>query len=533
MDRAGDQLVQHYSMCDSNGVRTRGWPHGIQWALLQRYGADSMYGAGLMSPNEAQSNTGTGSYVGYSESNSGTDIRMYHPTAVNVHPMPDELRVAWDSGLHTGNINHIHPKWMTLADRHMTVANVSGKFRFGENIGDESGNTGVFQYMADDQMYYIAGGGVLQDGDQIAGIASLATCDASSTPTTITPNTFTSDTEPQLIVKSDLNPVGWPATGGDNVAWRQWVGVFGTHDYPAGAESKFWFWRYYIGAVQIAWWATTALTSFKDTDRGLTGTQFDPTPMQYDVPNTYAGGSTNQLIFRETGASQPYPRAVFWGEYINTDMTAGWSLHQLYEVSGSKASDANQYLTELEASRIATWVASSTHRATELSQEPTGIFWLMHGINDAGASVSKASFKTSTQSIIDNVKAAWVLAGNDVSNLGFVICPGHVADVTKEGYLTQYRDAAAELASSNANTLALRMDALTDAAELAASGMPRWDSSGTDEDHMDENSSDSDNSYSILSLRGLVAIAAAIKNGSLFGRRRRRGIRRPHHHTRL
>lgn len=519
MDAQASQLVSHITLGDSNSVRSRGWPHGIQWALLQHYGADTMVGSGLFSFNERDSTSSTGYTVGYSEANSGTDIRVYHPTAVNKHPMPDALRAFWDSSLDPGwggaGINHIQPKWYTLANRTIPIGAVAdGPFQHGETITGSVSGEGTFDYISDGVMYFIHTAN-FTTGEVITGGTSGASATSSGTPSTITPMAFVNGQEPQLVVKSSSNLVGWPNSGGgDNVAWRIWYATFADTDFAVGGTPRLWFMRAFINTVQQKAWSTTALTSFKASDQGTAGTMLNPDPMQFDYPPDYATGGTT-LTFHEVGIGY-YPKALFWGEYVNTDKEAGFSLSQLYDVSGTSATDAHAYLVAMGDTRIGHWLASVGHRANELTQAPKAVVWINFGVNDAGDGDTKADYKTAILGIITRMKAAWVSAGWNASNLGFVLMPSHplATDTDEEALLVQYRAAAAEIAVSDPMVMSVDLAGITNTTELLALGaMPAYDGVG-DEDHLEENSSDSDNSYSVMALRVLEAVEVAPSLGT-------------------
>ena len=585
MNRQSSQVVDHITIGDSNSERTRGWPHGIQWAMLDHYGPGSMMGSGMFSFNERNSTSSTGYQLGYSAANSGTDIRTYHPNAVNVHPMPDALRAYWDASLDSGSTkNHIHPKWYTLADRSVTFNNEGGSgFTYGETItGGTSGDTGIYRYQSGGTIYYNADSGDLVNGETITGGSSSTTADLTGAPATISPSVYQWP-EPGIYVKSVANPVGWPtvadrtipigsvtgtftngetvtqtgtgATGvyrfesnskmyftyssgtfngsgeltggtsgatttpsdlpstytGEGLTWRVWAGVFHTGDYDAGDIPEFGWVRGYINTVQQKFWSASLQTSFVATTHSLIATQLNPEPMQYAWPADYVGGGAD-LQFLEVASSPNYPKALFWHELVRTGATHGWKLSQLYDVSGSDSEDALRYLEDMTDARIGHWLKSVGHRADELSQTPSAVVWLMHGVNGVTHGQSKAAFKSSTQQIILRLRAAWTLAGYDTADLGFILFPSHPVDdpgTGDEATLELYRDACVEIATSDSHVMAIDLGVATDSTELAASGMPRYDDPGTDQAHLEENNSDSDNSYSVLAQRVIQTAAVA------------------------
>lgn len=502
------QLVDHITIGDSNCERSRGWPHGLQWALLQEFGADSCYGSGLFCFNERNSNSSTGYQIGYSAANTGTDIRNYHPVAVNVHPMPDALRSAWDVTLDpNATKNHINPYWRTDADRRIGFTDLDPGFVYNEVItGAISSATGYFRYISGNYLYYKAISGTILDSDpSIDGGTSGASCVPSENAVTITPQLYGIN-EPAVYIKhSETNIVGSFKT--DDMVWNVWHGVFGAGDYDPAAPPAFSWVRAFADAGQRKFWSTTALTSFKDSDHGLTGTQFNPEPMSFDWTG-YSGTGSDITIY-EVSSTPKYPQALYFHTVINRDKEVGWSVNQLFDTSGSRATQAAGYLEAMGSESLAKWLKCATYRAESLGQTPTSIVWLLHGINDANSSVSKAIYKTATQGIIVAMQAAWVEAGYSLLDLSFVVAPGHVSDPTKEVYLEQYRTAAIELSTQMSNVITPYMPNITDATELAAVGMPRWDTSGTDTSHLAENNSDSDNSYSILMDRIITAIQDA------------------------
>ena len=591
MSAQGSQLVSHITLGDSNSERSLGWPHGIQWALLQYYGDTTMYGSGLFSFNERL--IANRAYVGYSSTNTTYDIHGDHQRTYNVHPMPDALLAYWNPALDPswgGSVNHLQPYWRTLADRTIPIGIVTGTYVYDETITQtSSGATGLFRYISGGVMYFTYTAGTFDGTNILTGGTSTATTTPSAATTTILASAYVYP-EPGIVIKNSSNYVGWPAStrtipigivtgtyvygeiitqtssgatgtfkgvsGGvmtfiyaagtfdgtnvltgatsgatctpsattttvpsDNCAWRVWAGVFSNTDYSAAAPPAFGWVRSYIQATQQEFWSATALTSFKATDHSLSATQLRPDPYQFDMDDyTQAGG--NMLLY-EVSSSPKYPQALFWHEYINVDKITGFSLSQLYDGSGKDANDALDYLTAMGDTRIGHWLASVGHRANELTQAPKAVVWIMYGVNDATHDDTKATYKSGVEGIITRMKAAWASAGWTAGNLGFVVMPSQplATDTTENALIVQYKAASAEIATADAQVMAVNLDGLTTTTELLSLGaMPAYDGVG-DEDHLEENANDSDNSYSVLVLRVLQAMGVAAGGGFLSARR--------------
>ena len=506
MDAESSQLVNHISLGDSNSVRPRGWPHGIQWALLQYYGSSTCFSTGMFSFNETFQ-SGRGQWTGYSDENGPAGFRAEQKgVAFTPVPTPDALAALWDSDLDTGATkNHIQPMHYTLANRSIPISSVGGTFQYGEGITQGSA-TGTFRHIHNGVMYYNAGTGVFVDVLDIDGDTSSANTQASGTPSTVVPVDYT-DVEPGLHIKSASSIIGWPETGGEPLTWEVWSGAFGSTDYASASPPAVKWMRSYISGTQQELFDFPAGTDLTETTTQIKR-------FSYNMAG-YTQAGTNTILVRET-AGDTYPKVMYFHRAVKTNATAGWDLSQLYDASGSTATKCNTYLNDMGDARIGTWLNAVGSRANGLGQAPKAVAWILFGVNDAdgandGVSAdSKATYKTAVQGMITRLKAAWASAGWSASNLGFVILVSPPADqVTVDAALDGYRDAAREIAGADSQVMSVDISNETTTTELNnLLAMPAYDAADN-KIHLEQNSSDSDNSYSVLSLRALNAMGVA------------------------
>jgi hypothetical protein len=95
---------------------------------------------------------------------------------------------------------------------------------------------------------------------------------------------------------------------------------------------------------------------------------------------------------------------------------------------------------------------------------------------------SEAAFEDNLRAIIARVRQAWDAAALPPEQLYFLLTVSHPVATPDEQLLTQYRDAADRIASGTPSVASIRMDRLTTAGEMLASGW--YQSGGTDRNHL-------------------------------------------------
>jgi hypothetical protein len=243
---------------------------------------------------------------------------------------------------------------------------------------------------------------------------------------------------------------------------------------------------------------------------------------QLDVP---AGARDRQIAFRAAP-----PNSTITGPFIgyfmrteNRTTTHGAAFSSLYAVGSKSSCDM-----ALAMRRSSNETLSLYFDGLRRLQGPTkGLLVRINtGLNDRAesrASVksgitpgnSAAAYADNVQCIIDRLREIWTINAWPESELHFLLTPSQAVADPDEASLRSYRDACEQLALTNPRTATVRLDVISNSAELLANGW--YQANGTDRNHLVEAAYDSLAERELLTLLKPPCIADFNVDGGVDG----------------
>jgi hypothetical protein len=172
----------------------------------------------------------------------------------------------------------------------------------------------------------------------------------------------------------------------------------------------------------------------------------------------------------------------------SADTAVGTSFHTLYGTGGMSAHDIAEHLRSTPIQTLSLFLSEASRLQSRgvLVRINTGLNDRNETLPSVDAGIlpgnSEAAFEDNLRAIIARVRQAWDAAVLPPEQLYFLLTVSHPVATPDELLLMQYRDAADRIASGAPSVASIRMDRLTTAGEMLASGW--YQSGGTDRNHL-------------------------------------------------
>jgi hypothetical protein len=259
--------------------------------------------------------------------------------------------------------------------------------------------------------------------------------------------------------------------------------TYGT--FPAAAGSAEGFFRPHVRLAEgsFSGLVTGPVISTSGAGYGVARTSLD-------LPAAARGQALN-FRFTPNTTNLTGPFLAYFMRAEDLSRSTGVSVHTMYALGGMSLRDMALALRAAPDQAIDLYL----DEVTRLQNGPqTLLVRINSGLNDrneAESSLGPASiadgdspeaFADNLRAIIDRLSARWAALGFDPERLCFVASVSHPVDDPDDAELLAYREAAEELGAQTPRLAVTRFDALTDEAEMLASGW-YW-AGGSDRNHL-------------------------------------------------
>lgn len=175
------------------------------------------------------------------------------------------------------------------------------------------------------------------------------------------------------------------------------------------------------------------------------------------------------------------PFAIGYVRAINEDRERGYSYSTQVYMGGRSFRDMGEALQGVSDAYLSYFYRVLRDEQVGRGVEPSVVFTINGGLNDRNESLpsvgplgiedgnSAEAYADNLNAMLNRIEEGWVLAGGDVSEVGFLLVPSHPQSFPSNGAeapLVAYREAARGLADARERVLVVDMSRFIDSTEM-------------------------------------------------------------------